>query len=78
MISKGIYQIQEGENVHLASDYSKEEMDKFVESIPSKAFKDIQKFYETMPQLKHVVEVENPKTKVKSNITLTGLSDFFG
>ena len=31
-----------------------------------------------MPQLKHVVEVENPKTKVKSNITLTGLSDFFG
>ena len=78
VISKGIYQIQEGENVHLASDYSKEEMDKFVESIPSKAFKDIQKFYETMPQLKHVVEVENPKTKVKSNITLTGLSDFFG
>tara|TARA_B100001057_G_scaffold187575_1_gene188371 strand:- start:2847 stop:3566 length:720 start_codon:yes stop_codon:yes gene_type:complete len=78
VITKGIYQIQEGESVHLASDYSKEEMAAFVESIPSKAFKDIQKFYETMPQLKHVVEVENPKTKVKSEITLNGLSDFFG
>ena len=57
------------------SDYSKEEMDKFVESMPSVAFKEIQKFYETMPKLRHEIEVENPKTKVKSKITLQGLTD---
>ena len=78
MISKGIYQVFEGEKTHLAEDYSKEELDKFVESMPSVAFKEIQKFYETMPQLRHEIEVENPKTKVKSKITLKGLTDFFG
>lgn len=78
MISKGIYQVFEGEKTHLAEDYSKEELDKFVESMPSVAFKKIQKFYETMPQLRHEIEVENPKTKVKSKITLKGLTDFFG
>ena len=62
----------------MATDYTKEELDKFIESIPSGAFKQIQKFYETMPKLRHELEVENPKTKVKSKITLQGLTDFFG
>ena len=78
VISDGIYQIFEGEQVHLAKDYTREELDKFIESLDSKSFKKIQRFYETMPKLMHEIEVENPKTKVKSKITLSGLSDFFG
>ena len=78
MIADGIYQIFDGEQVHMAKDYSKEELDKFVESLDSKSFKKIQRFYETMPKLMHEIEVENPKTKVKSKITLSGLFDFFG
>ena len=78
IISNSIYQIQEGDKTHMAVDYSKEEMDKFVESLDSKSFKSIQRFYDTMPKLRHELEVENPKTKVKSKITLEGLSDFFG
>ena len=78
VIAEGIYQIIEGEQVHQAKDYSREELDKFIESLDSKSFKKIQRFYETMPKLMHEIEVENPKTKVKSKITLSGLSDFFG
>ena len=78
VISEGIHQIIEGETIHQAKDYTKEELDKFIESISSASFKKIQKFYETMPKLMHEVEIENPKTKVKSKITLSGLSDFFG
>ena len=78
VIGEGIYQIFEGEKVHMAKDYSKEELNTFVESLDSKSFKKIQRFYETMPKLMHEIEVENPKTKVKSKITLSGLSDFFG
>ena len=78
VIADGIYQIFEGEKVHMAKDYSREELDKFIESLDSKSFKKIQRFYETMPRLMHEIEVENPKTKVKSKITLSGLSDFFG
>ena len=78
VIGEGIYQIVEGDKVHMAKDYTKEELDQFVESLDSKSFKKIQRFYETMPKLMHEIEVENPKTKVKSKITLSGLSDFFG
>ena len=35
------------------------------------------KFFETMPKLKHVIEVENPKTKVKNEIAIEGLQSFF-
>ena len=31
-----------------------------------------------MPKLMHEIDVTNPKTKVTSKITLSGLSDFFG
>ena len=33
VIADGIYQIFEGEKVHMAKDYSREELDKFVESL---------------------------------------------
>ena len=78
VISDGIYQIYEGDKVHMSSDYKKEELEQFVESLDGISFKKIQRFYETMPKLMHEVEIENPKTKVKSKITLSGLSDFFG
>ena len=78
VIGEGIYQIIEGDKVHMAKDYTKEELDQFIESLDSKSFKKIQRFYETMPKLMHEIEVENPKTKVKSKIMLSGLSDFFG
>ena len=78
VIADGVYQIFEGEKVHMAKDYSREELDKFIESLDSKSFKKIQRFYETMPKLMHEIDVTNPKTKVTSKITLSGLSDFFG
>ena len=49
----------------------------FVEQLNSKQFADVQKFFDTMPRLTHTVKIENPKTKKKSEITLTGLNDFF-
>jgi len=30
-----------------------------------------------MPKLKHAVEIDNPKTRVKSKVVLQGLNDFF-
>ena len=49
----------------------------FFESLSQENLADIRKFFDSMPQLKHEVEVENPKTKVKSMVTFRGLSDFF-
>ena len=77
MIAGTIYEIYEGETVHKASDYSKEEMNKFLDSLTSDHFAKIQKFFNTMPRLQHEVEIENPKTKVKSKVMLAGLQSFF-
>jgi len=78
LIGNSIYQIYEGDKIYNTTDYTKEELNKFIESLSTKAFGDIQNFYNTMPKLIHEVEIENPKTKVKSKVTLQGLTDFFG
>jgi hypothetical protein len=77
MIIKCIDSIYEVETQHQVNDYSKEEMNKFLESLDRKAFDKINNFFETMPQLRHEVEIENPKTKVKSTVVMKGAQDFF-
>ena len=49
----------------------------FIEQLNTKQFKEVQKFFETMPKLKHDITIKNPKTKKESKVTLTGLNDFF-
>ena len=68
---------KKGEDVYDAKDSTKQEIVNFLESLNSKQFLEIQKFFDTMPKLTHTVNIENPETKVKSDITLTGLNDFF-
>ncbi len=68
---------KKGDEVFEAKDQTAKELLEFVEQLNTKQFQKLQMFFDTMPKLKHVVTIENPKTKVKSDITLTGLNDFF-
>jgi hypothetical protein len=79
VISSCILQIydKKGEEVFDAKDQTAKELVEFVEQLNSKQFQKLQKFFDSMPALKHTVEIENPKTKVKSDVVLQGLSDFF-
>ena len=77
ILANSIYQIYEGDKIHTPADYSNEEMQKFIDSLDSKTYKKINDFFDTMPKLKQDIELENPKTKVKTKLTLAGLSDFF-
>jgi hypothetical protein len=52
-------------------------MKEFIESLDSKQFDLCKEFFDSMPTLKHEVEIENPKTKVKNTVVFRGLSDFF-
>lgn len=78
MITSCVEMIYNSEESWEASEYSKKEMDEFIEQLNTKQFKDVQKFFETMPKLKHEITVKNPKTKKENKVTLTGLNDFFG
>jgi hypothetical protein len=66
------------EEVWTTSDVTKKEMNDFLESMNSSQFKDIEKFFETMPKLSHIIKVVNPKTNVESEVVLEGLASFFG
>ena len=50
----------------------------FMDQLDTEQFMEVTKFFETMPKLRHIVEVENPKTKVKSEVLLEGLQSFLG
>ena len=80
VISTCILQIYEkkGEKTYDPKDQTKKELTEFIEQLNTKQFKDVQKFFETMPKLKHEITVNNPKTKKENKVTLTGLNDFFG
>ena len=80
VITTCIQQIYEenGKKVYETKDQTKKEITEFIEQLNTKQFKDVQKFFETMPKLKHEITIKNPKTKKESKITLTGLNDFFG
>ena len=79
IISSCILQIYEkkGEKVYNSKDQTKKELTEFIESMNTKQFKQVQVFFDTMPKLKHTIKITNPKTKKTSEITLSGLNDFF-
>jgi len=77
LIASCIDKIYNEEEVWSAADCTKKEMNDFLEQMNSMQFKEIEKFFETMPKLSHSVTFTNPKTKVESTVVLEGLSSFF-
>ena len=77
LIATCIDKIYTEDEVWAAADCSKKEIKEFVESMNSTQFKDIEKFFETMPKLSHAITVTNPNTNVESVVVLEGLSSFF-
>ena len=47
-----------------------------MDSFNNVQFEKTMQFFNTMPKLRHVIEVENPNTKVKSEVPLEGLRSF--
>jgi len=69
---------KKGEEVFEAKDQTKKELNDFIEQLTSHQFQEVQKFFDTMPKLQHVVKVKNPETNVVNEVLLSGLNDFFG
>jgi hypothetical protein len=78
LITGCVDQIFSEEESWTSSDCTKKELNEFIESLSSKQFKEVEKFFETMPKLSHNIKVKNPETGVESEILLEGLTSFFG
>ena len=77
IISSCIDMVYSDEEAWEAKDCTKKELLEFVERLNSSQFKEVEKFFDTMPKISHDIEVENPNTKVKSTVKLEGLASFF-
>ena len=77
LIGSCIDKIYNEDEVWSTADCTKKEVGQFLEQMNSAQFKEIEKFFDTMPKLTHELHVTNPKTKKKSTVVLEGLSSFF-
>tara|TARA_B100000519_G_C14153604_1_gene395751 strand:+ start:287 stop:1012 length:726 start_codon:yes stop_codon:yes gene_type:complete len=77
VIKSCIDYIMDGEEMHKISDYTEEEVDRFLNSLSTDQFKLMTSFFETMPKLsKEVVAKCNQCGKEQTKV-LEGLQDFF-
>jgi hypothetical protein len=77
LIGSCVDKIYTEDEVWVAADVTKKELMEFLDQMNSSQFKEIEKFFETMPKLSHTIKVKNPKTEVESEVVLEGLSSFF-
>ena len=78
VLYKCINEIHYGDDVYHRVDITDKDVEEFVEQLTTEQFMNMTKFFDTMPKLRHVVEVTNPKTQVKSEVVLEGLQSFLG
>lgn len=77
LIASCVDQVYSEEESWSASDCTKKELTEFIEQLSSKQFKEVEKFFQTMPKLSHLIKIKNPNTGVESEVVLEGLSAFF-
>ena len=73
-----ISEIHFSDKIYHRVDMTDLEIDEFINSMNTEQLQEIIKFFQTMPKLRHVVKVTNPKTKVTSEVVLEGLQSFLG
>jgi len=80
--------IYDQDKMYASKDYTEKEMEEFLESLNDTQFKKISNFFETMPKLKHEVELvcinkvkregkKNASCGYKEKLVLEGLQSFF-
>ena len=77
ILNNCIDSIHYGDDVYNRVDLSDKDVNEFVDQLTTEQFEKVMVFFNTMPKVRHTLTFVNPKTKVKSKITLKGIRDFF-
>ena len=78
IVSSCIDMVFNADECWAAADCTKKELNDWIETLTSQQFQEVEKFFNTMPKLAHTFKVTNPNTKKESEVTLEGLTSFFG
>ena len=76
MIRGCMDQYFDGDEIVRFKDSKPEEVDAFIESLPTNTLKDFEKFFDTMPKLYHKIEYTN-EMGTKRQVELKSIEDFF-
>ena len=76
ILKKCILEVHNGDEIINSVDMKPEEISEFIDSLNTQQFESIMQFFNTMPKVRHIIEVTNPKTKVTGEVLLEGLQSF--
>lgn len=76
MLTSCIDYVASEDEVHYFKEYSREDIDEFMDSLEAKAIKSITSFFETMPKLRHEVQYTNSAGTEKTFV-VEGMQSFF-
>tara|TARA_B100001939_G_scaffold116118_1_gene100633 strand:+ start:389 stop:1087 length:699 start_codon:yes stop_codon:yes gene_type:complete len=77
LLASCVKQIYDSDNVYEKTDMNKKELNEFIDSMTHEQLVKVQKFFETMPKVKHTINVVNPNTNVESEVVIEGMNSFF-
>ena len=78
MICRCFKELHSGDEVYHRVDIKDNDINEFLDQLNTEQFMGVTNFFETMPKLRHTIEVTNPKTNVTSEVLLEGLQSFLG
>ena len=78
LLNACIVKISYGDTEYNRVDITDKDIEEFIDQLNTEQFEKVVNFFNTMPKLRHVIDVTNPKTKVKSEVLLEGLQSFLG
>ena len=76
ILQQCVHEIHHGDTIYHKVDMTDKDLEEFIDSFSTQQFELVTEFFETMPKLRHVVNVTNPKAKVKSEVIIEGLDSF--
>ena len=76
LIEECVDEVHFNEEVTNRVDMSDKDLTEFIDSLSGEQFTHMTNFFETMPRLRHKIEVKNPKTEVTSEVLLEGIQSF--
>jgi len=76
ILTKCVHEIHYDEQIFSRIDMSEKDINEFIDQLTTNQFEGITNFFDTMPKLRHVISIKNPKTEVESEVVVEGLASF--
>ena len=76
ILQQCVHEVHHGDTIYHKVDMTDKDLEEFIDSFSTEQFELVTEFFETMPKLRHIVNVTNPNTNVKSEVVIEGVDSF--